>query len=241
MAKFYAYSACRKVQGADGVQRDSWSFTSGHDNSLIGRTIGPLYIAVARMRHNWMVARKAVSIEGREKLMRKNLSQVFSVLGSIAALGMVVAALWYVFGDLPNPLPQETLAGLGVIAPAFRWLFGLGVYVVGCGLVAMLCLAASRIALVGWKQFLEVEREQAARAKKEAIRDVGTLVAVSVENNGLLDSATSMIETTNGFYRVFGRVDVATKGTQVTIRKESRGFFTIRWLCLNGRQFQMTK
>lgn len=48
---FYAYSSCRREVSADGKERESWSFTSGYANTFIGRTVGPLYIAIARLRH----------------------------------------------------------------------------------------------------------------------------------------------------------------------------------------------
>lgn len=173
--------------------------------------------------------------------MRKILSQTFSTLSAIAAIGMVVAVLWYVFGDLPNLLPKEFLSEFGVASPIFRWLFGLAAYMVVGTLTTLLFLAASRIVLVGWVRFLEEEQEKSSRAKKEAIREAGTLIAISIDSGGLLDSATTMIETTDGFYRVFGRVDIAPKGAKVTIQKESRGLFNIKWLCLSGKQYQMTQ
>lgn len=52
---FYAHSQCSRVIGRDGQERDSWSFTSGHKNTLIGYTIGRLFIAVAQANHARMV------------------------------------------------------------------------------------------------------------------------------------------------------------------------------------------
>jgi hypothetical protein len=48
---FYAHSQCSRVIGRDGQERDSWSFTSGHNNTLIGHTIGRVFIAVAHAKH----------------------------------------------------------------------------------------------------------------------------------------------------------------------------------------------
>lgn len=48
---FYAHSQCSRVIGRDGQERDSWSFTSGHNNTLIGHTIGRGFIAVAYAKH----------------------------------------------------------------------------------------------------------------------------------------------------------------------------------------------
>ncbi len=48
---FYAHSQCSRIIGRDGQERDSWSFTSGHSNTLIGHTIGRFFIAVAYGKH----------------------------------------------------------------------------------------------------------------------------------------------------------------------------------------------
>ena len=48
---FYADSQCSRVIGRDGQERDSWSFTSGHNITLIGHTIGRVFIAVAYAKH----------------------------------------------------------------------------------------------------------------------------------------------------------------------------------------------
>lgn len=52
---FYANSECCRVIGRDGQERDSWSFTSGHNNTLIGYTIGRFFIAVAHVKHARMI------------------------------------------------------------------------------------------------------------------------------------------------------------------------------------------
>lgn len=173
--------------------------------------------------------------------MRKLLSKTLSALAGATAFSVVGVALWYVFGDLPNPLPAAILDGFGEFAPVIRWLFGLAAYMAMGALLHLAFLASARIVLVGWSQFIAEEREKFAKAKKEAIREVGTLISVSVENGGLLDMATTMIETSEGFYRVFGKVGVATKGVHVTIQKESRGVLHIEWLCLAGQKYQLTK
>lgn len=46
-----AASSCRREIRPDGIERDVWSFTAGHDNTWIGRMIGPVLIAFARIRH----------------------------------------------------------------------------------------------------------------------------------------------------------------------------------------------
>lgn len=173
--------------------------------------------------------------------MRKLLSKTLSALAGATAFSVVGVALWYVFGDLPNPLPAAILDGFGEFAPVIRWLFGLAAYMAIGALLHLAFQASARIVLVGWSQFLAEEREKSAKAKKAAVREVGTLIAVSVENRGLLDLATSMIETTEGFYRVFGEVDVATKGVHVTIKKGSCGIFNIEWLCFSSNKYQLTK
>ncbi len=48
---FYAHSQCSRVIGRDGQERDSWSFSSGHNNTLIGYTLVRLFIAVAYAKH----------------------------------------------------------------------------------------------------------------------------------------------------------------------------------------------
>lgn len=58
---FYANSQCSRGIDQNGQERDYWSFGSGHSNSLIGRTIGPIYIAVARAKHNRLERRSAAA------------------------------------------------------------------------------------------------------------------------------------------------------------------------------------
>lgn len=174
--------------------------------------------------------------------MRKQFSQVLSMLGGISALSAVGLPLWYVFGDLPNPLPPAFLSELGVAAPIFRWPFGLLCYMVSGAVLSVLFLEASRIVLVGWTQFMSEEKEKSAKARQSAIRQAGTLMGVSVESNGFLDSATSMVETTDGFYRVFGRVHSVAKGEQVTIHKDDSLFpFNLDWLCFADQKYQLTR
>lgn len=61
--QFYAHSQCSRVIGRDGQERDSWSFSSGHKNTLIGCTIGRLFIAVAYAKHARMVRK----LEAKQK------------------------------------------------------------------------------------------------------------------------------------------------------------------------------
>ncbi len=173
---------------------------------------------------------------------RMHISKVLSAFSGLAALSAIGLTLWYVFGDLQNPLPSAFLSGFGEAAPIFRWPFGLLCYLGSGAALALMFLAASRITLVGWSQFIAEEKEKSVKARKAAVRPVGTLVAVSVENSRFLDSATSMIETTNGFYRVFGKVHCAAKGEQVTIQKDySLSPFGLEWLCFAGQKYQLTK
>ncbi len=47
---FHAYSECRRVVGQGGEELDQWSFSAGHTNTLIGNTIGRVYITFASAR-----------------------------------------------------------------------------------------------------------------------------------------------------------------------------------------------
>lgn len=58
---FYAHSKCSRVIGRDGQERDSWSFTSGHKHTLIGYSIGRLFIAVAYAKHARTVRKHLIS------------------------------------------------------------------------------------------------------------------------------------------------------------------------------------
>lgn len=176
-------------------------------------------------------------------MIKTTIERLLSALVGVTALSYMGLGLWYVFGDLPNPLPPQVavLPGLGFVGEAFRWLLGLACYLIAGAALITILHATSRIVLVGWAGFIAEEKEKSAEAKKAAIRPVGTLVAVSVEKVGFLDSATSMIETTEGFYRIFGKVNFAAKGEQVTIQKESRSILTIEWLRFAGEKYQLTK
>jgi hypothetical protein len=48
---FYVHSQCSRVIGLNGQERDSRSFSSRHKNTLIGHTIGRIFIAVAYAKH----------------------------------------------------------------------------------------------------------------------------------------------------------------------------------------------
>ena len=175
--------------------------------------------------------------------MKATIARCLTTLAGVAAVSCIGIALWYIFGDLPNPLPDQAAASsvLEIVVQPFRWLLGLACYLIPGAASVTILLAASRIVLVGWAGFIAEEKEKSAAAEKAAIRQVGALVAVSAENVGFLDSAASMVETTDGFYRVFGKVAFATKGEPVTIHKESRGILTIEWLCFAGQKYQLTK
>lgn len=44
---------CRRGKDLDGVERDFWSFSCQHDNTLIGRTVGKAYITLAGWQFSW--------------------------------------------------------------------------------------------------------------------------------------------------------------------------------------------
>ena len=174
-------------------------------------------------------------------MLRTTIARFVSALADVTTLSCVGLAFWYVFGGLPNLLPIRGTDFLGLVMPPIDWLLGLAIYMFAGGVLILIFKAVSRIVLVGWDRFIVEEKEQSAASKKAAIRQVGTLVTVSTETAYFLDSSTSMIETTEGFYRVFGKIDSAAKGESVTIQKESRGFFTLEWLCFAGKKYQLTK
>ena len=47
---FHAYVQCQKVTGPDGQERNQCSLTTFRANTLIGRTVGRLYVALAYAR-----------------------------------------------------------------------------------------------------------------------------------------------------------------------------------------------
>lgn len=47
---FHAYSECRRVVGIDGKERDDWSFSAWRANTLVGNTIGRVFVAFASAR-----------------------------------------------------------------------------------------------------------------------------------------------------------------------------------------------
>lgn len=173
--------------------------------------------------------------------MKKLSAQLLSIIGFGAVFFSLISVPWYIFGDLANPVPKGLFSEADFFAPMIRWFLGLVAYVLSGCLICLSCSALARITLVGWRQFIAEEKEKAAIAKKEAIREVGSLIAVSVDSGGLFDSATTMIETTEGFYRVFGKIDVARKGEKITIRKEFDGMFGFEFLSLAGKEYQLTK
>lgn len=42
--------SCARVIGADGVERDSWSFSAGYANTLLGQTVGKFMVARAQAK-----------------------------------------------------------------------------------------------------------------------------------------------------------------------------------------------
>ena len=59
-----ASSQCRRGIDLDGIERDFWSFSGGHDNTLIGRTIGKAFVALAGWHFSW---RQRQRNEGRKR------------------------------------------------------------------------------------------------------------------------------------------------------------------------------
>lgn len=168
--------------------------------------------------------------------MRKYCSWMFSVLSGLAALSGLVLTFWYVFGNLPNPFRSSMFPAFEEAARIFLWPFGLALYLAVFVALSEIFRSASRIALVGLSLFITEEKDKSALEKKMAVRHVGKLVSVVVNTDG------SIIETTDGFYRVYDKVVMAKKGESVTIRKESRGlFFNFEMMSLSGKEYHLTK
>lgn len=47
---YHAHTECRRVIGHDGRERDQWSFSGGWANTLIGQTVGRVYVGLASAR-----------------------------------------------------------------------------------------------------------------------------------------------------------------------------------------------
>lgn len=47
---FHVHTECRRVVGHDGRERDQWSFSGGWANTLIGQTVGRVYVGLASAR-----------------------------------------------------------------------------------------------------------------------------------------------------------------------------------------------
>lgn len=90
--------------------------------------------------------------------MRKLLSKILSILARCSALASFGVVLWYIFGDLTNPLPRQFLGGFGEFAPFARWPFGLVFYMATGIFCSFVFYASARIVLVGWSQFIVEER-----------------------------------------------------------------------------------
>lgn len=54
---YSAAVSCNKVVDGDGQERDHYSFTASRDNTLIARTVGRAYIAVAEARYDRLVGK----------------------------------------------------------------------------------------------------------------------------------------------------------------------------------------
>lgn len=171
------------------------------------------------------------------------LQRPIELLSMLAGLYIMWQAVRFCYGEVSIfwMIKPEDESAFWLIEIMFYYLGGITLWICAGMLIMQTGQVAAGVVSVGWRQFIKDEKENAARAKIAATREVGTLIAVSVENAGILNSATSMIETTNGFYRVFGKVDVAAKGEQVIIRKENIGAFSFEMLQLAGKDYQLTK
>lgn len=65
---FYAYSSCSHEIGPDGQERDCWQFHSGFANTLIGRTVGRVYIALAHAKYQRLVRRYDAACAGAARI-----------------------------------------------------------------------------------------------------------------------------------------------------------------------------
>jgi len=59
-----AGTSCSRVIGPDGVECDSWSFTAGYANTLLGRTVGRFEVARAQAKYSRQ-QRKRKAIKAR--------------------------------------------------------------------------------------------------------------------------------------------------------------------------------
>lgn len=166
---------------------------------------------------------------------------MLSILAGLSALTYVILTLWYVFGDLPNPLPIALFANVWVAGPTFRWLLGLICITLVCIPITGLFIATSRIVLVGWSQFIAEEKEIADQEKQTSTRQIGELVSVQADHGNSSYSDTSIVETTKGYYRVHGKVSKAKKGEPVTIRTKSTVYFRFEMVCLDGKEYQLAE
>lgn len=171
----------------------------------------------------------------------QTISKIFSFLAGLSGLSGIILTFGFVFGELPNPLPAALFANAWAAGPIFRWITGLSCITLGSMVITGLFIASSKIILVGWSQFIADEKEIAVQEKKANTRLVGELISVQADHDSSNDTDTSIVETTEGFYRVHGKVSMASKGEAVTIRTKSRGFFSFKMVCLDGREYQLVE
>lgn len=60
---FHAYSECRRVVGMDGKERDDWSFSAWRANTLVGNTIGHVFVAFASARFDRQERKRRAAAE----------------------------------------------------------------------------------------------------------------------------------------------------------------------------------
>ena len=108
--------------------------------------------------------------------MRKLLSNALATLGVGVAITGFAMALWYVFGDLPNPLPSFPHETLKPEASSLMWVFlwpvdllkylgGLATYLGVGAVLGLILMKASRLVLLGWPQFVAEIKEISSRLR----------------------------------------------------------------------------
>jgi hypothetical protein len=177
---------------------------------------------------------------------------------AIGAFGLMWQAVRFCQGDIGAPgvdqfaflaqqyfygvqLPTSDLYPFGWLANLLYYLLGISVWFVLGGVILNVGESASRIIDIGFEQYRADVKEAKRLEGMDANRDVGTLISLVHQDNGILNSKTSTIETTVGFYRVFGIVPSATKGEPVTIQKDNRLSFEFEWLCIANKRYQIKK
>lgn len=185
--------------------------------------------------------------------MKKVIVYIFRLAALAALFGIFIALASYALGYIPNlfliglkshGVETEFLtssgSAIGWLISAIVWFCGASLYLL-CGVALnMFLVALARIIEVGWKQYRVETKEQAAEEIKAAVIDAGEVVAITIDRGGFLDSTQSTVETSKGFYRVFGSVGSVSKGAKVVIEKDRLGPFKMNQLCVDGKKYKIT-